>query len=564
VLYCGQLLAVKQFKDDSPDARRRDLGSLTSLSHSNIARIHYIMYENNNDRDNALHPSGYAMELMAQSAGSGIECSLDQLLDLFVQIADALSYCHSRGVVHFDVKPDNILLNDALTIAKLCDFGHAHKLQSIAEKAAASSLGMQRGTLDYMAPEMYYGTADDNDSKLCDVYSFGKTMWRLLHPSEEITPVSSCVVSAAVPTALKVLLEQCTLRSPTDRPQSMSQILSALQDISADYQNAPVSVAETDTLPMPPDSLLTACFQRFNQKHCADVKLELKSLWCQWKLWVFLLFVFLLFLGSAKEVLTEGLYLPLHVPCPALNASEMPSHYSMVPNSGQNMSIAIYDGIIIEPRITTNVLQVLTPKSSNPSPGVYSRNIVVILWVNNRLAAVFKQNEDRIYDCHGNAVYKTCYDCGSNLKIYSMNDDYRWSSSLPLTDSSANDDTDIGATTQVFGQPYDVPVALISKNRIFNVLNSTHPASDPILLIAIFARAYFETRYDSSWERFNAVCLIILFFFFLLVLCISTIKLIHAGLSELVLKSILCCLQMINRHSNPSLRNDYFVQMEDL
>jgi serine/threonine protein kinase len=154
VVYYNQQLAVKVFECEDAEAWRRELKSLTFLSHRNIVRIFYIVYESENDQRRATRPSCYAMELMTRSAGDEIEWSLLQLLCVFEQIAAALSFCHDHEIVHFDVKPENILLDDSCMTAKLCDFGHAHKLRSIVDSVSASVVsGMQRGTLSYMAPE---------------------------------------------------------------------------------------------------------------------------------------------------------------------------------------------------------------------------------------------------------------------------------------------------------------------------------------------------------------------------------------------------------------------------
>jgi eukaryotic-like serine/threonine-protein kinase len=240
----GQALAVKIFQDkEDSQAWRRDLNSLTFLTHPNIVRIVYILYENSDDRSQLRRPIGYVMELMAQSAADLIaqlaagrfECTLPQMLNLFVQVARALTFAHENGVIHFDVKPDNILLDESCTVAKLCDFGLAHKLKSLSMSARSSSFAnaKQRGTWGYIAPE-----ADDENFesspllKLCDVFSFGKTMWQLLHPSRSMPLTLPLKFYAAhLPTALTELILQCTSEDLSNRPQMMSQVLMMLQRI---------------------------------------------------------------------------------------------------------------------------------------------------------------------------------------------------------------------------------------------------------------------------------------------------------------------------------------------
>jgi serine/threonine protein kinase len=231
VKYWGQSLAIKVFHDTAEGrAWRRELNSLTFLTHANIVRMFYIVYDTLDDRSQCRPPVGYAMELMALSAADRRVYTLDQLLILFEQIASALAFCHEHGVIHFDVKPENILLDDTCSVAKLCDFGHAHKLQNAAASASSSVVQGLRGTLLYMAPEAFRPDFKNSPrDKLCDVYSFGKTMWKLLHPSRDVELNRALPVDADVPPALKQLIEQCTMDDADRRPQDMSEVLERIQ-----------------------------------------------------------------------------------------------------------------------------------------------------------------------------------------------------------------------------------------------------------------------------------------------------------------------------------------------
>jgi hypothetical protein len=240
-LYTDPFLAVKKFKhadSESSEAWRRDLNSLTILTHPNIVRMYFVVYERTEDRVQSRRPVGYGMELMARSAADQVEYTLPQLLNIFEQIAGALMFAHENDVIHFDVKPDNILLDESCSVAKLCDFGSAHKLKSATDSAKTASLTGNRGTVFYMAPETFDSSFKASQAaKLCDVYSFGKTMWKLLHPSLDIAPnVSSPVTNPAVPPALKKLIEQCTKRDTKQRPQVMSEVSERLKSIRSELQ----------------------------------------------------------------------------------------------------------------------------------------------------------------------------------------------------------------------------------------------------------------------------------------------------------------------------------------
>jgi serine/threonine protein kinase len=233
---CGQPVAVKIFTTGPTENKmwRRELGSLTFLAHKNIVRVLYLIYENISDRAKARPPVGFAMELMACSALDKSEgMSLVQQLRLFEQVASALAHSHEHGIIHFDVKPENILVDDKVETAKLCDFGCAHKLYNAATSATTSVVGSVRGTTWYMAPEVIDGNIDDFErAKLCDIYSFGKTMWKLLHPkSKPSAIIGESRVSAPVPEALKELVEICTRQNPALRPQAISVVLDELREI---------------------------------------------------------------------------------------------------------------------------------------------------------------------------------------------------------------------------------------------------------------------------------------------------------------------------------------------
>jgi serine/threonine protein kinase len=291
----GQKLVVKLYDGQSNGVWRRELNTLTALLHPNIVEVRRIIYENfssSKERD-LQEPIGYAMECMDRSAGDGVQCSVEQLLGIFEQIADALQFAHERGIIHFDVKPENILLNSECTVAKLCDFGWAHKVKSASASESANSATAsseqgigRRGTVYYMAPECFSSAASAATvlssaplsapttavaagflspapstasavlfsasallpapgnfeksplPKLCDIYSFGKTMWKLLHPLRDIAPNCAFPVTAQVPANLKKLVEQCTEKEPSFRPQEMSEVLQRLRLIRSDFSGA--------------------------------------------------------------------------------------------------------------------------------------------------------------------------------------------------------------------------------------------------------------------------------------------------------------------------------------
>ena len=160
-------------------------------------------------------------------------------------LARALSYAHTHGVVHRDIKPDNILLSHGAAV--VTDFGIAKAISASRTQAPGGTLtqvGTSIGTPNYMAPEQVAGDADA-DHRL-DIYAFGCVAYELMvgHPPFS-DPAPQKVLAAhltqpppalrdlrpEVPVTLANLVMRCLEKQPTDRPQSADELLRALDAI---------------------------------------------------------------------------------------------------------------------------------------------------------------------------------------------------------------------------------------------------------------------------------------------------------------------------------------------
>src|SRR5689334_24028584 len=163
----GRDVAVKVLKSEvgaavGPQRFNRELELAATLSHPNILPI--FDWGDANGMLFCVTPSvrGYTLRDMIESAG---QLSIDEAIRIAGEIAAALDYAHRRGVLHRDVKPQNVILEDGRLL--VADFGIGNALATI-EGGAAAKAAIGIGTPAYMSPEQVAGEPVDGSS---DVYS---------------------------------------------------------------------------------------------------------------------------------------------------------------------------------------------------------------------------------------------------------------------------------------------------------------------------------------------------------------------------------------------------------
>ncbi|MFO0597273.1 MAG: serine/threonine-protein kinase [Myxococcaceae bacterium] len=168
--------------------------------------------------------------------------SLARIIDLTDQVCDALSAAHRLGVVHRDIKPDNLFVTldaQGAERVKVLDFGIARR-----PDGSKTAVGMVMGTPGYMAPEQAAGRAVDARA---DLYSLGVVLYELLTASSMVElkgPPTRVTVSAKgepIAAPLSDAIEACLSLDAARRPVSVDALRAALHDRTS--RRRPVVIA---------------------------------------------------------------------------------------------------------------------------------------------------------------------------------------------------------------------------------------------------------------------------------------------------------------------------------
>ncbi len=218
----------------------REIEVAARLQHPNILPVH-----DSGEADGFLF---YVMpyvegESLRDRLARGGELPIPEAVRILMEVADALSHAHAHGVVHRDIKPDNVMLSGRHAL--VADFGVAKAVTAATGYQLLTSAGVALGTPTYMAPEQ--ATADPHQDHRVDIYALGVLGYELLtgrapfnattaqemlaaHVTATPDPVQE--YRAAVSPALGAVVMKCLEKKPADRWQTAEEVLQHLEPLA--------------------------------------------------------------------------------------------------------------------------------------------------------------------------------------------------------------------------------------------------------------------------------------------------------------------------------------------
>lgn len=234
-----RVIAIKEFSprqmtSTELDNFKAEFSSLARLRHPNLVEVYDFGVDDGIPYFTMEFVEGRNLITMFNTL------STDKIYAVIVQVAWALAYIHSRGIIHHDVNTSNIMIaKDDFSQVKLMDFGLARERSSRIEI-------MIRGTVEYMAPELVREVPIDHR---VDLYSLGIVMYELatgqlpfkgdnkiacIKKHLEETPRPPQLINADVPIGMEKIILKLMEKDPNDRYVTADEVIQAIADITGE------------------------------------------------------------------------------------------------------------------------------------------------------------------------------------------------------------------------------------------------------------------------------------------------------------------------------------------
>ena len=234
-------VAIKVLRDDvamDSQSRRRfrtEYQAVGMLSHPNIRAVYDVVSSGDTEYIVMEYVEGINLKQYLKKKGA---LSWKETLHFATQIARALSHAHSKGIIHMDIKPQNIMLPKDGT-AKVADFGIA-QLEDTAADAEDSEEAL--GSIHYISPEQARGEAVDART---DIYSLGVVMYEMLTgrlpfngdsvaevavKHFTVVPEEPTAINPEIPPELEEITLHAMQPNPDDRYRNVDEMLADLED----------------------------------------------------------------------------------------------------------------------------------------------------------------------------------------------------------------------------------------------------------------------------------------------------------------------------------------------
>ncbi len=222
----------------------REARAISALNHPNIATI-FALEQDQGIRFLALEyvSGGTLGHRLEERRREGEATPVRQAVTWCLQIARALAHAHRRGVVHRDIKSENVLLDEDGAL-KVSDFG----LARIGVESALTEEGSVLGTMAYMAPEQVLGEKVD---RRADIFSFGALAFEIVagelpFGAHHAAALSYEILNTAtpklddyredLPEPFEQLIYRCLEKKPEDRPASLDEAVEVLEELEAELR----------------------------------------------------------------------------------------------------------------------------------------------------------------------------------------------------------------------------------------------------------------------------------------------------------------------------------------